>query len=278
MHSNFLLPTALLATLSLAQSNDFNINTAEVSPAYPFPILLSTRANPPSLQESKVVADIENFATTLESSPAFKTDVAQLLSFIPSSLVAEAEASPAALLDALESDPTLPAAVSAIPTSVIASLETLAAVPIDAVDDVEDYLEALGTEAAVSAALSVLATAVPTSVQNALASDPASFLENLVTETALPSWVTDIPAPLQSEIGGVINEGLSIFDADFEGTAVSSGFVKATGTGSAGAGLSNATKPSTGPATPFVGGAASLRGVGAGVAALVAAVGFLIVL
>ncbi len=31
MYSTLLLPTALLATLALAQTNNFNINTAEVS-------------------------------------------------------------------------------------------------------------------------------------------------------------------------------------------------------------------------------------------------------
>jgi len=198
---------------------------------------------------------------------------------IPSSVVALAQSSPEALLKELESNADLPAYLSAIPTSVISSLETLAAKPIEAVNDLTNYVEQLAAEPEVSAAISVLMTAVPTSVQDALESDPISFIENIVTQTALPNWVTGIPAPLQSEIGGVINKGLSIIAGDLEGTgnamAASSGFLpKATGSGSGGS--SNTTKPTSGAVAPFVGAAAPLRSVGAGVVALVGAVGFLV--
>lgn len=236
----------------------------------------------PSHQETKVIADAEHFITTLESNPAFQTDVAVLLTALPSSLLAEAASNPDALLQNLAASPSdLPAYVSAIPTSVVQSLETLAAKPIKAVEDVGDYIESLVVEPGVSSALSVLMTAVPTSVQNAFESDPVSFVENLVTATALPSWVTNIPAPLQSDIGSVINKGLSIIAADLEATGVptvptaASGFsptvvVKPTGTGSV-QGV-NGTKPSGSP-IPFVGAAAPMRTAAARVAALVAGAG-----
>lgn len=223
-----------------------------------------------------MIADVHNFITTLESSPAFQTDVAAILSVIPSSVVALAESSPEAFLKQIESYTDLPAYLSAIPTSIINSLETLAAKPIQAVSDLTKYIDQVAAGPEVSAAVSVLITAVPTSVQNAFKSDPISFLENIVTKTALPNWVTAIPAPLQSEIGGVINEGLSIIAADLEGTgkASSGPLPKVTGSGSGGS--SNTTKPTTGPVAPFVGAAAPLRSVGAAVVALVAAVGFLV--
>lgn len=199
---------------------------------------------------------------------------------IPSSVIALAESSPEALLKQIESYTDLPAYLSAIPTSIINSLETLAAKPIEAVNDLTNYIDQLAAEPEVSAAISGLMTAVPTSVQDALQSDPIAFLENIVTETALPNWVTGIPAPLQSEIGAVVNGGLNIIAADLEGTgkatAASSGFLpKATDGGSGGS--SNTTKPTTGLVAPFVGAAAApLRSVGAGVVALVGAVGFLV--
>lgn len=147
----------------------------------------------------------------------------------------------------------------------------------------ETYIESLIEEPGVSSVLSVLMTAVPTSVQNAFESGPVKFVENLITATALPTWVTDIPAPLQSDIGSVVNKGLSIVAADLEATAapvpVSSGFyptvvVKPTGTGTS---VSTVTKP-TGSPIAFVGAAAPVRTVAVGAAALVAGVGFLLVL
>jgi hypothetical protein len=191
---------------------------------------------------------------------------------------------PEILLEELAAHPSdLPALVSAIPTGVIDSLETLAAKPIKAVKDVETYIESLIEEPGVSSVLSVLMTAVPTSVQNAFESGPVKFVENLITATALPPWVTDIPAPLQSDIGSVVNKGLSIVAADLEATGApipaSSGFfptvvVKPTGTGT---GVSTVTKP-TGSPIAFVGAAAPVGTVAIGAAALVAAVGFLLVL
>ena len=197
-------------------------------------------------------------------------------------MVDEAETDPEELIDQIAASGDVPAWVSAIPTPVIDSLETLVAKPIKAVGDVEGYLEQLVEEPEVASAISVLMTAVPTSVQQAFESNPAGFLENIVTATALPSWVTDIPAPLQSDIGSIVNEALSIIDKDLEGganpTGTSSGFIpssgyaKATGTG----GLVGYNGTNGGPsASPiaFKGAAAPMKTAAAGMAALMVGAG-----
>lgn len=198
-------------------------------------------------------------------------------------MIDEAETDPEALIDQIAAGGDVPAWVSAIPTPVVESLETLVAKPIKAVDDVGDYIEQLVEEPEIASAISVLMTAVPTSVQHAFESNPAGFLENIVTATALPSWVTDIPAPLQSDIGSIVNEALSIIDKDLEGgganaTGTSSGFIpssgyaKATGTG----GLVGYNGTNGGPsASPigFKGAAAPMKTAAAGMAALMFGVG-----
>ena len=133
-------------------------------------------------------------------------------------------------------------------------------------------------------------TAIPTSAQNALASDPISFVDNLLTASVLPSWASDIPAPVQSDLGSVINEVVSIVDSDFEvgpaptatvpyyppgGYPSSSGFYptvvieKPTGTGS---GVAVNGKPSGSPIA-FQGGAAPMKTAAVGAAALMVGVG-----
>ena len=137
-----------------------------------------------------------------------------------------------------------------------------------------------------SSVLSVLATAIPTSAQNAFATDPISFLDNLITASALPSWASEIPAPLQSDLGPVINQALSIIDSDFESAAPiptgpppsyypsggyppSSSFYptvvieKPTGTGTGVA----VTGTPTGSPIAFQGGAAPMKTAAAGAAA-----------
>jgi len=240
------------------------------------------------LQETKVISDVANFITTLESSPAFQTDVAAILSAAPASVLEEAYTDPEALLEDLTYDDDLPAWVSAIPTSVIGSLETLAAVPIEALSDVEEYLYKVADEPAVSSALDALQTAIPTSIQDAIESDPVAFLEGVATATTLPAWITDIPAPVQSEIGDVVNGVLSLIDADLEGSAVPtavSGFLAtaaggylptaayATGTGFSSVVAANGTKPTGTPApspSAFHGAAVSMQTVGVGLAAVMA--------
>ena len=209
---------------------------------------------------------------------------------LPASIIQEAENDPNALLDSLAAASTIPAWASAIPTPVIDSLGTLIAEPIDAASDVVDYLESVGDEPEASSVIEVLMTAIPTSAQNAMASDPVSFLENFITASPLPSWASDIPAPVQSDLGSVINEVVSIVDSDFEEgpapTATvpyyppgdypsSSGFYptvviqKPTGTGS-GVGVNG--KPSGSPIA-FQGAAAPMRTAAAGAAALMVGAG-----
>lgn len=184
------------------------------------------------------------------------------------------------MIDEFATSDKVPAWVSAIPTPVVDCLETLVAKPIKAVEDVEGYVEQLVEEPEVASAVSVLMTAVPTSVQVAFESNPAGFLENLITATALPSWVTDIPAPLQSDIGSIVNEALSIIDKDLEGgastTAKASGFVpstgfaKATGTGGMVLGYNGTNGGPMGTPVVFMGAAGSMKTAAAGLAALLA--------
>ena len=235
-----------------------------------------------------MVTDVTNFVKTLEGSPAFQTAVAEVLPHVPPSVLAEAYSDPEALLEQVAADGEVPAWVSAIPTSVIASLETLAAKPIKAAEDLEDYLEQLSDEPEVSSALDILQTAVPTSIQDALESSPAAFLENLVTETSVPSWVTNIPTPVQSEIEEVVNTGLSIVAADLEGNAPAgvalptgaSGYLLksgyATGTGYSGASTNGTVATGTPAASPkpFQGAAAPAKPVAGVMAVILAAAGW----
>ena len=140
-------------------------------------------------------------------------------------------------------------------------------------------------------------TNIPTSVQSAFASDPISFLDNLITASVLPTWASNVPAPLQSDLGSVINEALSIIDSDLNGPAPtatvppsafstggyyppsgyfpSSGFYptvvieKPTGTGSVLAFNGKAT----GSPIAFVGAAAPMKTAAAGAAALLVGAG-----
>ena len=172
--------------------------------------------------------------------------------------------------------------MSAVPTPVLESLETLVAKPIKAVGDVEGYLEQLVEEPAIRSAVSVLMTAVPTSVQNAFESNPIDFLENIVTATALPSWVTDIPAPLQSDIGSIVNKALSIIDKDLEvgantsGTSSdskpSSGYAKAAGTGGL-VGYNGTNGSPSGSPIAYMGAATPMKTAAAGMAALMVGAG-----
>ena len=159
-----------------------------------------------------------------------------------------------------------PACVSAVPTPVIDSSldETLA---------------------------SALSFAVPTSVHEG---KPAAFFpfffESVATTTTnttamIPLWVTDIPA-----VGSVVNEVLSVVDADLEGndnaTGTLGGFlpssssspayvkVKGNGTGFTAVGYHGSrasTKGAVGPTgipTAFRGDATSMKMVAVGMAAL----------
>ena len=135
---------------------------------------------------------------------------------------------------------------------------------------------------------------MPAEVQQQVASRPVVFLENLVTATTVPVWVTLLPAPVQAELASVLDKGLSIVDADFRATATGSvgtglpavttgksgapypisasggsGLV-ATGTGTGGVGATGTGKGGQPSSVPFLGGA---ERVTMGVASLVGFVG-----
>ena len=226
--------------------------------------------------------------TSLEANPTFKEDVAALETALPSSVIQEAEQDPEELIDQIGIDGQVPAWVSAIPTPVAESLETLAAKPIKAVEDVEGYVDELVKEPEISSVVSVLMTAVPTSVQQAFETDPAGFLESILTGTALPTWVTDIPAPLQSDLGSIVNEAFSIIDKDLEGGATTtgaattgtstrsvpaSGYARATGGVQNVVGYNGTGGGSTGAPLAFTGAAASMKTAAAGMAALMVGAG-----
>ena len=236
--------------------------------------------------------EVSNYVTSLEANTAFQSDIAALSTDLPASVIQEAENNPDALFNELAAANTEPAWASAIPTPVIDSLATLIAQPLEAAADVDDYVASLLDKPEASSVLSVLATAIPTSAQNAFASDPISFLDNLITASALPSWASEIPAPLQSDLGSVINQALTIIDSDFESPAPiptgpppsyypSGGYPppssfyptvvieKPTGTGT---GVAVNGKP-TGSPIAFQGGAAPMRTAAAGAAALMVGAG-----
>lgn len=192
-------------------------------------------------------------------------------------MIQESAQDPEALIGQIVTTGKVPVWVSAIPTPVVESLETLLAKPIKAVGDVESYLGQLSEEPGIVSAISVQMTAIPISVQQAFRSNPAGFLENIATNTALPSWVTDIPAPIQSDIGSIVNEALSIIDKDLEGGASttgalngfvsSSGYAKATGTGGM-VGYNGTNGGLTGTPVAYMGAAAPMKTAAAGLAAL----------
>ena len=162
---------------------------------------------------------------------------------------------------------------------VVEFLETFVAKPIKAVGDVEGYLARIVEEPEFASAISALMTAIPTSVQQALESNPAGFLENNVNATPLPPWVTDIPAPLQRGIGSIVNEALSIIDNDLQsnisttrasiGLIPSAGYATATATGTGGlVGYNGTNSGPTGTPIAYMGAAAPMKTAAAGMMAL----------
>lgn len=83
---------------------------------------------------------------------------------------------------------------------------------------------------------------MPADVQQQVASEPVVFLENLVTATTVPVWITLLPTPVQAELASVLDKGLSIVDADFRATATGS---VGTGLPAVGTGKSGAPYPIT---------------------------------
>ena len=172
-------------------------------------------------EADKVVTDAAAYISSVTANPAFASDLSAIASAVPKSVIAAAEKNPEAFAEALITATALPSWVSAIPTPAIDSLETLAAKPIKAVEDVEAYVESVINEPGFSSVASVLATAVPSSVEAELEKDPVSFFEAQITATAPPAYITALPQDVQSDIGSFINKGLSIVASDLEAKSAS---------------------------------------------------------
>ena len=189
----------------------------------------------------RVATDVEGFVSSVTANPAFQSDIDAIASAIPSSVIAAAEQNPEAFAEAILTAPAPPAWGRAIPTSALGSLETLAAKPVKAGEDLASYVGSVINEPGFSSVASVLATAVPSSVEAQLEADPISFFQAQITATGPPAYITALPQDVQSDIGDFINEGLSIVASDFEASSVSivpisnptltKSAVQATGTG-----------------------------------------------
>lgn len=99
-----------------------------------------------------------------------------------------------------------------------------------AVKDLTSYLGGLTTQAAFSTATSVLATAVPSDVIEQIQFDPNGYYQSVATATALPSWFTAMPTPVQQFFSSVGQAEASILSKDAKGPAPTNGVnVKLTG-------------------------------------------------
>jgi hypothetical protein len=170
-----------------------------------------------SVKQSRVGNDV---VVTLASNTVFQNDILTIASAIPSSVINQVEKNPDTIAIQLNTATNFPPWVSALPTPVLNPLETLLAKPINADNDLNKHISALATQPSISSIVNVLATAIPTKYQAALNSYPGDFIEELVTATTVPGWASDIPGPVQSSVGAVINQGLSIIASDFEATGL----------------------------------------------------------
>ncbi|KAL8737190.1 MAG: hypothetical protein Q9181_001947 [Wetmoreana brouardii] len=172
-----------------------------------------------------------------------------------------------------------------VPTQLLSPAE---ATSIAAVAD--SFIASVTAAPQFSSAVSVLATGVPVTAQEAIGADPSDFLIDLVTGSPLPSWATALPPSVGEYISSIAQDAAQIVASDFGGlyTSVSSE-VAALETGTAASGGyvfptsgyvgSNSTGPRpTGSAAPpssipqtFPGGASSLNT--GGLAMAVVAVG-----
>lgn len=114
-----------------------------------------------------------------------------------------------------------------------------------------------------SSIVSVLATAIPITAEEAIANNPEAFLLGMVRGSSLPSWATSLPPSVEKYIESVAEDAAKIVTSDFAGlytsvssevaafatgASVSGGFASPTG----GYGGSNFTgpRPTGSPAPP----------------------------
>ena len=105
MRSKLVINVAFFSAAAFAQTNDFNIDTAEVTFLFQFRLIPSLTSNP---KEIKVFDEVEGFVTILEVNPTFQADVAALISALPSSMVQEAEQDPEALIGQIGANGKVP--------------------------------------------------------------------------------------------------------------------------------------------------------------------------
>ncbi|KAL8716735.1 MAG: hypothetical protein Q9225_005964 [Loekoesia sp. 1 TL-2023] len=171
-----------------------------------------------------------------------------------------------------------------VPTQILAPAE---ATSIAAVAD--SFIASITSAPEFSSVVSVLATGVPVTAQEAIEADPTNFVLDLLRGSPPPSWATALPPSVGEYIQSVAEDAAQIVTSDFAGlytsvssdvaaletgAAASSGFAYPTG----GSGRSNYTAPrptgsaaAPGPSTQaFPGSANSLR-VGSITAFVVAA-------
>ena len=144
-------------------------------------------------------------------------------------------------------------------------------------EDLASFVTAVTAQPEFSNAVSVLETAVPSSVVDALSADPEGVLASLATAASPPAWVTAIPTSVVEYISSIGAEAISIvveelptgaYNSLLSGAYASVSAPLPTGTGYAAPTGGNLTRPTPGPVSPatFTAGAASSR-VGAVVGA-----------
>lgn len=120
-----------------------------------------------------------------------------------------------------------PSYLSNIPSSVRNSLSTLAANPMNDIN----YAKALATDSAFVSAISALATAVPSSVQKQLNTDPLDFFQTAIAASSAPAYIKSLPTSVQQRLGTAMTKGLGTktSSAAIKPTAVGAGVAKSSG-------------------------------------------------
>ena len=211
--------------------------------------------------------------TSLNANPAWSTNVANLEHDIPASIAILVEEDPQSFVELLATETAQPAYLSAVPTGVIQTLTSLASEPLHAVSDIKLYVESLRQNGN-TAAISLLATDIPKSVQDAAIADPIGFLATLVAASTNPSWLLALQSSVQGQVASAVNHALSIVASDvprttivhnvtiaMATTAAASGPVLATAIAMPKSGIMS-TSPATGSPIVFRGGATWSRAAG----------------
>ena len=89
--------------------------------------------------------------------------------------------------------------------------------------DFSSYFTHLTTEAGYSAALSAFATAVPGEVLANGLSNPEGLLRSMATASAMPSWVTKLPASVQTYVSSVAQAEARIVSKEAKNPAPTNG-------------------------------------------------------